>query len=848
MELLLLLFLLIVLYVLWKVLSGDSTPTNPAPPAPQVILKPLTDGEFQALVAEMKRAVAWKEACDRVFAHAKASARWITAEQINDLEMGRPGRALWPYLSQHNLQGWFSAAEVHAAWWSGTDLQVLAKSANEDLVKCELINLRHFFDRIERTPLTEEQARAVISFDNRVHLLAAAGSGKTSVMVARAAYAVARGFVAPDKILMLAFNHDAAVELQERVKERFAAAGLPSDGIKASTFHSFGLEYLGKATGSKPRVAPWVGSEDRSIKKVLEIVNGLKRSDPTFARNWDLYRLVFASAPLESNGSVTDSYDRTTRKVGFGTLDGKVVKSFGERMIADWLFLNNVEYEYERPYTTDLSSAEYSQYHPDFYYPRIDVWHEHWGLDRDGKPPKEFSGYLEQMRWKQATHSRLGTTLIESTYHSIVNGDGLAALERELRDRGISPRWEPNRKGGGQRYIPQDERFAGQIRRFMSHVKSNGLTRTDLVNRLRTTFGYLAGTRTAIFLDVYWKIHDAWDAELRAKNYVDFDDMLLSAATQLETGRHDPGYELVLVDEFQDVSHARARLIRGLLAAKGRYLLAVGDDWQSINAFAGSDLAIVSSFESWFGKGPQLSLGKTFRCTQTICDVASSFVQKNPAQLTKTVTAARGERGEPVRVVLAADPRSGVAAILKHISERVSRGEIVPGSGSKVTVMVLGRYNYVSEDVPQRTPNNLDVQFLTAHRSKGLEADVVIVARVIAGRMGFPSEIEDDPVLTLAMAMPDMFPDAEERRLLYVALTRARQMAILVSSDTTPSRFVSELIAENGAEVLNVNLGGVEKMVPCSKCGQGAMVTRTGPYGAFLGCSRFPACVNTGRL
>jgi DNA helicase-4 len=285
-------------------------------------------------------------------------------------------------------------------------------------------------------------------------------------------------------------------------------------------------------------------------------------------------------------------------------------------------------------------------------------------------------------------------------------------------------------------------------------------------------------------------------------------------------------------------------LIRGLLAAKGRYLLAVGDDWQSINAFAGSDLAILSSFESWFGKGPQLALTKTFRCTQTICDVASTFIQKNPGQFKKAVTAARKENGEPVRVMLAADPRAGVAAVLREISDRVGRGEIVGHADGPVKVMVLGRYNYVAEDVPQRTPDNLDVQFLTVHKSKGLEADAVIVTRVIAGRMGFPSEIEDDPVLTLAMAKPDRFPDAEERRLLYVALTRARQLVTLVSNESTPSSFVSELIAEDQIQMLDVNLEAVAKPIPCSKCGQGTMVKRPGPYGPFLGCSTFPACTN----
>lgn len=834
-------FLLIVGLILWGIFS-DSSSNKTKPNPPTRIVQPLSEEQFQKIASDVKRAVEWREECLIAFDRAKTLARWITVEQVDNLEQSRPDRALWQNISKHKVQSRFSAVEIDAARWASTDLKQQAKSANDELVKSELKVRKSFFDSIERSPLTEEQARAVVCMDNRVHLIAAAGSGKTSVMVARAAYAVDRGFVAPEKILLLAFNHDAAAELEERVSERFTEAGLRWNNITATTFHSFGLGLLGKATGSKPRVAPWVGTDAQATKKTLEIVDRLKESDSDFKKKWDLYRLVFASAPLNPDGAAKDAYDRMTGRVGYGTLDGKVVKSFGERMIADWLFLNNVNYEYEREYVEKLSTADYSQYHPDFFYPQIDVWHEHWALDRNGNPPSEFKNYLEQKRWKIETHRSFGTTLIESTFDSIVNGNGLAVLEDELSRRGVSLKWEPNRKANEQRYVPQDETFARQVRRFMGHVKSNGLTREDIDERLRTNFSYLAGTRTATFLDVYWKIHQAWNDELRENNFVDFDDMLLLAAQCLESGQHDPGYEMVLVDEFQDASHARARLIRGLLAGKGRYLLAVGDDWQSINAFAGSDLEVLSSFETWFGKGPQLALQKTFRCTQAISDVASSFVQKNPNQFKKTVVSASEEKGESPRVVFSDDPKAGVASILSEISQLVRRGEIVSSKDGKVSVLVLGRYNYVAEDVPRTTPANLDVQFLTVHRSKGLEADVVIVSRLLAGRMGFPSEIEDDPVLTLAMAKPDVYPDAEERRLLYVAITRARRLVILVSNKSTPSRFVSELLDSGTVNPYDAELNAVEKPIACTKCGQGTMVKRKGPHGVFFGCSRFPSC------
>lgn len=90
-------------------------------------------------------------------------------------------------------------------------------------------------------------------------------------------------------------------------------------------------------------------------------------------------------------------------------------------MVADFLFLNGVRYEYETPYQHDVADAQHSQYRPDFFYPDVDVYHEHWALDRDGNPPAEFAGYAAGIEWKKSIHQRFGTTLIETTWASILD-------------------------------------------------------------------------------------------------------------------------------------------------------------------------------------------------------------------------------------------------------------------------------------------------------------------------------------------------------------------------------------------------------------------------------------------
>jgi DNA helicase-4 len=192
---------------------------------------------------------------------------------------------------------------------------------NENFLRSELRACREFFDRIERSPLTQEQARAVICFDNRVQVIASAGSGKTSTMVAKAGYALSRNLMPAEKILLLAFNKDAADELKQRIRARLKPFGLPAENIAAQTFHSFGLEVIGQATGRKPALAPWLES-GRDHDHLMKIVHELRNTEPEFRRAWDFYRMVLGRDLAEFGQEETDPEDRDpdTGKSGFRTL------------------------------------------------------------------------------------------------------------------------------------------------------------------------------------------------------------------------------------------------------------------------------------------------------------------------------------------------------------------------------------------------------------------------------------------------------------------------------------------------------------------------------------------------
>lgn len=784
---------------------------------------------------------AWKSIVEEGLARAVADSRWLARDVRDEWNARRPTPSAPVMRLARRKENGADARELLA--FVDQDLRAVTDATNGRILSDELRNQRAFFDTIESKPLTDEQASAVATFDNRVQVVAAAGSGKTSVMVARAAYAIRREFVPAERILLLAFNKDAAAELQERIDDRLNAAGIDSSGLRASTFHAFGLNVIGKATQRKQRLASWIdGGKD--VAMVSRIVDELRDRSPDFRFKWDMYRLLFARMADDPAGGEPDAYDYATRATGFRTFNGETVKSQGERMVADFLFLNGVKYEYERPYVHDVADAEHSQYRPDFYYPDVDVWHEHWALDRDGEPPPEFDGYAAGMEWKRGLHQRFGTTLIETTWAAIIDQSGFQPLAADLKARGVNLDWNPDRPIRGSEPVKHED-LARLMRSFMAHVKSNSLTREELDRRLAASPAGIQRYRARIFIDLYWTIHDEWQQRLVEDDAIDFEDMLVRAAEHLESGGVDMGYDLVLVDEFQDASQARARLARALVAKPHRYLLAVGDDWQSINRFAGADLSVMTSFTEWFGDGPTLRLQTTFRSPQSICDTAGRFVAKNPRQFRKDVESIHPEYGPPVSLVRVGQQHevpAALARVLSELASHVRAGDVEPGRSGVVEVDILGRYGFDRDVMPRSVPPELRVRFRTVHSSKGLEADFVVLPNVGSGTYGFPSEIVDDPVLALAMSEADPFPHAEERRLFYVALTRARRQVTLVGVQGRESAFVTELLKDQRLELSP--LSTVDLSEPCPDCDGGVLVVRKRRSDGreFLGCSRFPSC------
>ncbi|QJI41069.1 UvrD-helicase domain-containing protein [Pseudomonas sp. ADAK2] len=800
------------------------------------------------------RIMSWLKEVDRAGASADAQHRWFTRDMQHDFLMKKNALGI----NSAEFKVLFDSPVIQAAMGDNKPRVVARlrqwsqnwpdhwKARNEAHMARELDACEDLLNRVETRELNDEQAKAAVCFDNRVQLIASAGSGKTSTMVAKAIYAVHRGLVAPSEIIMLAFNKDAAEELKERAAESLERLEMTGITINAMTFHSLGLEIIGGATGKKPNVPKWATKTELGLEKLGEIVDSLKDRSDEFRTKWDMFRLVFGR---DHSGAVlrdvAEAFDRDG-EARLITLNGEHVASQQERLIANWLFYNGVEYLYERPYEHDTATAERRQYVPDFFYPQLNLYHEHFAFDGDGQAPEHFKGYADDAAWKRDTHTAYGTKLIESTSHQINTGEIFAYLTRELTSRGVVLDPNPDRPIPSSGLIPLEHLDVLKVlRSFISHYKSNSLTAERLYERYDALPLSVFKFRYKMFLEFAVPVIEGWDEALEKGRGIDFEDMINLAANHLEHGYPSP-YRLVMADEYQDASRARARLCRALVQAPHSHLFAVGDDWQSINRFAGADVSVMTGFVDWYGHGQIFRLEKTYRCPQAICDASSQFVAKNPAQLQKTVISVT----EPIGPVFSAfqvgnrdELSDGVRQYLDDLYRGLSNGHIPPAKDRLVSVFVLGRYKNDEQFVPKgwkhRYGDRLDIRFKTIHTSKGDQAEYVILPSMVV--RGFPSLKGDDPVFSLVMPEGDTYLHGEERRLFYVALTRACRSVTMFTVMARNSPFLTELVDDGVVAVTDIK-GEPIKEERCPVCKHGVVLPRTGTYGDYKSCSGFPVC------
>ncbi|HFR4112269.1 TPA: DNA helicase IV [Yersinia enterocolitica] len=323
-------------------------------------------------------------------------------------------------------------------------------------------------------------------------------------------------------------------------------------------------------------------------------------------------------------------------------------------------------------------------------------------------------------------------------------------------------------------------RLAGRLERWLGLMRMHGGSQAEMIEQADEEVRALFQKRIRLMAPLL----KAWKTALKEEGAVDFSGLIHQAVNLLEKGRFVSPWKHILVDEFQDISPQRAMLLRALRKQnKQTCLFAVGDDWQAIYRFSGAELSLTTDFSQNFGESAECALDTTYRFNDRIGEIANRFIQQNPYQLKKPLNSL--SQGNKKSVVIL--PSEQLEPLLDKLSGFVKDDE---------RILILARYHHLRPEILQKATTRwpkLTIDFMTIHASKGQQADYVIIAGLHEGNDGFPAVARESILEDVLLPPPEDFPDAEERRLLYVAMTRAKHQVWLLQDTANPSIFVNQL-------------------------------------------------------
>ncbi len=739
---------------------------------------------------------------------------------------------------------------------------------NQNYVRTQKEKLNQYFDDIEGKKLDDQQRTALITDEYSNLIIAGAGSGKTLTIIGKVKYLIEQKNVKPENILLLSFTKKTVDELNERLKN----IGL---GARATTFHKLGYDTIKNNLTTVPALTN-ENTLSNVVKEYLakEIFNNAEALEA-----YIVYVACYMNIPEEheSYNSLGEKLDtekgvdfqtlkskcepelNKVAKVKLDTIQGEKVKSVEELTIANFLYLNGIEYEYEMPYPYGDK-----MYRPDFYLKDFDIYLEHFGVDENNGAkwltPFNEQKYVEEMELKQEKHKTHNTKLLET--YSYYNRDHilLDKLREMLENENVifKPR---DTKSIYTKVTDNDKNFGKEITNlivtFINLSKSRQLNYNSIMalfsdrNKAENEFML---ERQEIFLKFALPILKKYDTTLKEKSDIDFNDMINQATDIVKENKPEYAYQHIIIDEYQDISYSRFNLIKEIRELSGARLICVGDDWQSIYRFAGSDISLFSNFEKYVGKYEQLFIEQTYRNSQSLIDITSKYIQKNAKQISKNPKSKKDHLENPIKFVSYSQDNAE-AIFINEVQALIDK------NGNK-PILILGRHSFDINEFIKLTPNSkikyfersdkleiegfeyIEMKYITVHKSKGLEADNVIVLNLKNHLLGFPNKMSDDPMLSLLLSDDEEYRFAEERRLFYVALTRTKnEVVLLIPSDV--SLFAEELVTDNDF-LFTANNEKLSK-TNCPYCKTGHLVIRQNPLkqNQFLGCSHYPSCNQT---
>lgn len=292
------------------------------------------------------------------------------------------------------------------------------------------------------------------------------------------------------------------------------------------------------------------------------------------------------------------------------------------------------------------------------------------------------------------------------------------------------------------------------------------------------------------FIHIFKEIYDRYQKELDNKNAIDISDMLIRATELTKDKYNYKRYKYILIDEFQDTSLVRYSLIHNIIKHTNAKLIAVGDDFQSIYRFSGCNVDLFINFKKYFGSFKISYIENTYRNSQELIDIAGAFVMKNPHQIKKNLYSSK-HIDNPIGIYYYDNLSTELLKIINTLS--TVKSKLILGRNNKDINLLendliqIGKEHIYVKAIKEKIP------YLTVHKSKGLEYDFIFLINMTDSVDGFPSKIEENNILKMVLPKEEKYPYAEERRLFYVALTRAKEKVFIFTPKKNPSIFVKEL-------------------------------------------------------
>ena len=721
-------------------------------------------------------------------------SHYITeSERLNLLEDYRDlDKEVLPILKSKELEE-FMYKDVFRRFHNAmSDTKDHKKTNNCRFIEHQLSSCSQYFDTVLAYPLDAQQREAVVSLEDNVLVISSAGSGKTMTTVGKVRYLIDKQHVPANKILLITFTRKAAQSLSERLGEK---------DLKCRTFHRLALDIIGDATGEKPSIT----AEDFP----LQVYYKLSEENPAF-------HSAIADYIIRARYTMRDQFEYSSREeymqdrqkhgiqAFFKDMDGKPVfcKSDEESQICDFLGARGVKFRYEESYEFNTSDADHRQYKPDFsiYIDTSDgsqrrIYLEHFAVNEKGHCPgwftsEEEQNYLDGIEWKRQCHKDRGTILLESSSAGFHRGDVFQKLSEQLLGLGIVFQ-TASKENMSRELRRQEDNILAMLTSFNFLLKSRNKTLNEIRQQITS------GPDRIILNDIVAPYVEAYRQLEEEYHEIDFTDAIIQATDLCQHG-HKPDYDYILVDEFQDISLDRYRFLQALRRVKPlTKLFCVGDDWQSIYRFAGSDMALFKQFDKFFGYTKKCLMETTYRFGEPAIEESSKFILANPEQAVKSVHSFRLD-AETQLDFLSTSGRESIADTVKYLVDQIPVDK---------DVLLLGRYNFDIKtlkdpdlrihEIKDRvyvTYGQRKINFMTIHQSKGLECDYIILLNCNGGTIGFPSQISDSPLLKYVLSEPDAYAFSEERRVFYVGITRAKKHTWVLYDMNNPSPFVKEFV------------------------------------------------------